>query len=289
MYPFHHNPEILFSQFYGNFSFEIVYTASHLTITEITTDKNEYRENEIVAIDLSLNNPDAARDIIVSCLVKRFGSDEVADDLELRTLSSLGGAASFSAFWDSSGMAPGCYSVEAALIDTDGNNLEKKAAMFHLGLSSGSISDLHATPEHFDIGDEVIISMDFTNTGTLPISGSAVVQVENDKGDTIGMFQHDISDMPPGNVLDFVDALDTSGFSQGVYRIAAYVSFNSSATQLYTAVISTSACTGDLDHDGDVDGTNLENFSRSPLDGSKLTAFASEFGKTDCFGQGLAR
>lgn len=42
------------------------------------------------------------------------------------------------------------------------------------------------------------------------------------------------------------------------------------------------ACEGDLDDDGDVDGSDLANFVADPFDESDLAAFASEFARMDC-------
>jgi hypothetical protein len=42
------------------------------------------------------------------------------------------------------------------------------------------------------------------------------------------------------------------------------------------------ACGGDLDDDGDVDGSDLANFVADPFDENDLATFASEFGRTNC-------
>ena len=125
----------------------------------------------------------------------------------------------------------------------------------------------------------------FANTGTLPITGDAVIRVENKTGETMQEFFHEITDMSPGNVLNLADVWDTSGSEEGVYCVVAYVSFDSKATETVTGLISTSSCLGDSDHDGDVDGKDLDSFANRSFDENDLQTFASEFGRIDCLGQ----
>jgi len=285
MYPFYYNPVTTLSSFYSLYNFNIIYTTSGLAVTGLGTDKTEYQEGDTIAIDLRLNNPDDAQDVIVSALVKRTGSDEVVDDLDLSTLNGLGGTAAFGAQWDSTGIDPGSYTIEVTLKDTTGNVIERKTEMFQLGISSGEITGFTATPEHFDIGDMVDLTLDFTSTGTLPITGEAVIRVENDTGETLQKFSHEITDMSQGSTLNFLDEWDTSGLEEGVYRVVAYVSFDSKATNVVTLIISTSSCLSDSDHDGDVDGEDLRRLASQSFNINDLQTFASEFGRVDCLGQ----
>ena len=282
IYPFYYNPATTHSSFYNLYNFNIIYTASGLSVTNLTTDENVYQEGDTIKIDLNLNNPGETQDVIVSALVKRYGSDEIVDDLNLSTLNGLGGAAAFSTQWDSSGIEPGSYVVEVTLKDAAGNVLQRKAEMFQLGISSGEVTGFSVEPEHFDIGDAVDISLDFVNTGAIPITGKAIIRVQNNAGETMQEFSHEITDMSPGNTLNFSDVWNTSGFEEGAYHVVGYVSFDGKATEAVTVLISTSSCLADSDHDGDVDGKDLCSLANGSFDENELQTLAAEFGRIDC-------
>ena len=181
MYPFYYNPLTSDVQFYKNYSFAISYTVTAVGITNLKTDRDAYRQGERVVVDIDLNNAGEV-DVIVNAAAKRYGTDEVVDGLLLHTLQELAGPASFSPQWDSNGFEPGYYYVEVTLQEPGGNVLDRRTEMFRLGISSGEITSLTATPAYFSIGDHISISLVFSNTGTVNITGTARIQVQDESG-----------------------------------------------------------------------------------------------------------
>ena len=93
--------------------------------------------------------------------------------------------------------------------------------------------------EYFDIGDSIDIAMDFSNNGTVNITGTAVIQILDETGRIVQKFNHNISDLPPGHAVQFVDAWNTSDEAEGSYNIIGYVLYDSMATRPSMVGVST--------------------------------------------------
>jgi hypothetical protein len=241
MYPFYYNPLTTDVQFYKNYSFNITYTVATVEITRLETDEDAYRQGDQVAVDVGLNNAGEAEDVIFNAAIKRYSTGEAVDGLLLRSLQDLIGPASFSPRWDSSGFEPDYYYVEVTLQDNSSNVLDRQTEMFRLGIISGETTTFTATPTYFDIGDSINVSLVFSNTGTVNITGTAVIRVQDKAGETVQEFWHDVTDLAPGNAVSLDDAWDTSGAEEGTYSILGYVLYDSMATDPMAAVVSTEA------------------------------------------------
>ncbi len=239
VYPFYYNPLTTDVQFYAHYAFDIAYSASRVEVSALRTDREAYPQGAPVTIDLALDNPGEAQDVVVNAAIKRYGSHEVAAGLLLRTLRALSGPASFSLAWDSRGFEPDLYYVEASLADEFGNLLDSRTALFTLGIATAEISGLHATPAHFSVGDPIRISLDLSNTGTVPLAASAVIQVQNASGETVQSFRHDVPSLEPGGSLPLDDVWNTSGAPEGTYTLLAYAQYRSMTTDPQVAVVST--------------------------------------------------
>jgi parallel beta-helix repeat protein len=239
LYPFYYNPLTTDVKFYKNYSFDINYMASPVAITTLTTDRNEYHQDDTVIVDIGLNNSGEPQDVIFSASVNRYGSGNTVDGLLLRTLKDFAGPASFSPRWDSDGFEPGYYFVEVTLKDTGGNVLDTETELFRLGISSGVVTALTATPEHFELGDEIAINMTFANTGTVNLTGTAIVRVINGTGGTVEEYRHNVTDLLPSESVGFRDTWDTSGAEEGSYTIVGYVLYDGKATDPVSVMVGT--------------------------------------------------
>jgi len=254
MYPFYYNGQSTDVKFYKNYSFTIDYTPSDVEITSLLTDKYSYPQGDPVQMNMGINNGGNPQDVIVSAIIKPYASDNMVDSLPLSTLKNLSNYGSFSDQWDSSGFEPGYYAVEVTIKDTGNNILDKKTHMFRLGISSGEVMSLTANPGHFDIGDTISLSMTFKDTGTIPITGTAIIMVKDKSGNTVKEFKHPVTDLTPANSITFDDTWDTTGMEEGVYSIFGYVLFDSKSSEPMTTTVS-SLCDGDVAPLGNRDGT----------------------------------
>jgi hypothetical protein len=227
IYPFYYNHLTTDIRFYRNYSFDISYTVSPVTITELTTEKVEYEQGQTVMAGIEIDNEADPQDVVVSAVLERHDSGELVDGLLLSTLKELSGPASFSPQWDSGGFDPGYYDLEVTLKDTSGNVLDRRSEMFRLGISSGEIASFAATPEYFDIGNDIETSITFDNTGTVSITGSAIIKVLGPTGDPVHEFRHEITDLAPAESIGFADMWNASEDS---YTVVGYVMYDSKAT-----------------------------------------------------------
>ncbi|HIE31996.1 MAG TPA: hypothetical protein EYP67_06410 [Methanosarcinales archaeon] len=253
VYPFFYNPRTTDVKFYRDYSFVVDYVVTGVSITSLATDAREYEQGETVTLDLKLVNSGETQDVVVSAVVKEHGGlGENVDGLLLEMLKEFSGQASFSPQWDSVGFQTGYYAVEAMLKDTSGNVLDIKTEMFRLGISSGEIASLTASPEYFDIGDVVEIEMVFNNTGTVDINGTAIIRVLNSTGDAAEEFRHNITDLNPSGSISFSDVWDTSGAEEGsYYSIIGYVLYDGKSTDPATVTVQ-NMIMGDLNRDGEI-------------------------------------
>lgn len=240
MYPFYYNSSTTNVRFYKNYEFDVQIISSTVQITSLDTDENVYAQGDEVTVDLSLDNVGDALDVIVDAVVKASMGD-VADGLLLQSLKGLTGTVSFSSQWDSTGAEPGYYSVEAEVRDGAGNVLDRKMEQFRLGIYAGEIVTFTAGPTFFDIGDKVDVSLVFSNTGTVPLTGTAIIRVQDDAGGIVEKFSHDVTNLAVAESIRFEDAWDTSGAEEGAFTVLGYVLYDSRATSIETVAVGTEA------------------------------------------------
>jgi hypothetical protein len=240
MYPFYYHAATGDAKFYRNYSFDIHVVSSTVAIEELTTDEAAYPQGDEVLIDLLLNNSGDAQDVIVDAQVQtQMG--ETVDGLLLRSLKALTGTASFSPRWDSTGFAPGYYRVEAQVRDGAGNVLDRKMEQFRLGIVSGEVTALTATPSFFDVGETISTSLTFSNTGTVAITGTARVEIQDDEGETVETFAHAVTNQAPSEAVTFENQWNTSGAEEGAYSVIGYVLYDAKATEIEMVTVNTEA------------------------------------------------
>ena len=151
MYPFYYNPETTDVKFYKNYRFDIEYIISSVTITSLTTAKDIHIPGDEVAVDIELNNSGETQDVVVSIVIKQYGSDKTVDGLPLRSLKNLVGDASLTAEWDSSGTDEGYYYAEVTLTDSAWNTLDKKTVGIPIAVSEVPAGPTPEKPTEFPI------------------------------------------------------------------------------------------------------------------------------------------
>jgi hypothetical protein len=237
IYPFYYNATTTSVRFYQDYSFDIRVISSTVAIESLTTDESAYPQGDEVLVDLWLNNSGDTQDVIVNAEVQTLGG-EVVDGLLLRSLKGLTGTASFSLRWDSAGFEPGYYTIEATIKDSAGEVLDRQTRCFRLGVYSGEVTALTATPDFFDVGDTISTSLTFSNTGTVPITGTARIEIQDGNGEAVEIFTHDVTNLVPSDAVTFDDCWDTSGVEGGTYNVIGYVLYDSRSSNIKTVIVS---------------------------------------------------
>ncbi len=238
IFPFYYNGLSTNVRFYKNYTFTIETITSTVDIELLTTDEDAYAQGDDVLVDLWVSNSGAAKDVIVEATIRGAG-DSVVDGLPLRKLHGLAGNASTSLEWDSDGFDAGYYAVQVDLRDSEGNLLDRAAREFRLGIVEGQIVSFDAAPTRFDIGDTIGVSTVFSNTGTVALTGTVVVQVRVEAGAVITIFTHTVSALGPSASVAFTDTWDTAGVDEGDYQIVGYAEYDARSTTPEVVSVST--------------------------------------------------
>ena len=81
------------------------------------------------------------------------------------------------------------------------------------------------------------MSLTVSNTGSLVISGTAVIDVQSQSGETVAAFDFPIAALPPGEAVEIDELWDTSGVGGGPYAMVAYVLYDSTASEPRIAIV----------------------------------------------------
>ncbi|MBN1487252.1 MAG: right-handed parallel beta-helix repeat-containing protein, partial [Anaerolineae bacterium] len=245
LYPFEYNPATTDVRFYRDYAFDIDYLTSTVSLAALSVDQPEYVMGDPLTVSVEISNTGTPLDVVLNAQVRDYGSDMVVGGLALHTLQGLQGLATFDFGWPGGEFEPGYYYVEVQAEDSQGDILDRRTQHFRLGTYAGLITHFAATPEQFEIGDTVDFSLVFNNTGSLPLTGTAVVNVQSAVSNAVAAFAYPIAGLEPGNDVRFDDVWDTSGVEPGTYRLLGYVLYDSMATAPVTATLtSTGALSG---------------------------------------------
>ncbi len=240
LFPFHYQPATTNAEWYDEFTFDIDVISTTVGIDAFMLDGTRFLPGDPVPADLWLENSGDAVDAIVVATVRDLLSGDTVDGLDLRALHDLSGSSACGLEWDSSGFAPGQYLFWVDLMDSEGNWLDSASQMFRLGMASAEISSFAATPDFFRPGEPIDISMVINNTGSVPLSGEAIIQVQTSDGvTTTAVFTHPVTDLALGAQVVFNDAWDTTSAAEGDYRVLAYVKYGSRTSEVETVHLTT--------------------------------------------------
>ena len=84
------------------------------------------------------------------------------------------------------------------------------------------------------------IDMVFRNSGDLPISGEAIIQVQTKAGVIVSEYQASINDLVAGASFPVAFAWDSTGVSENEYRVVGFVKYNSQTTPTSSAILTVS-------------------------------------------------
>ena len=235
LYPFAYNEATANARFYQDYSFSVETITTSVAIERLLLDADAYAEGDNVPVELWVANAGAATDVLVDVSVWSEITGEVADGLLLETLDDLTGLASYALGWESTGFENGYYRVEAELRDTEGHLLDRASQRFRLGIVDAEVGSLVAAPATFDVGEAVALSLVVSNTGSVAISGTVVIQVQESSGAVVYTSEQAVAGLAAGNSVAVQAAWNTAAIESGSYRTVAYLRYEAAATDPVTA------------------------------------------------------
>ena len=275
MYPFYYNSLTTDVEFFKDYTFAIDSVESGMKIALFSTDRKSYAPGDTVKVQLALMGLDAPADTIVEVLVREESTGDTVGGLLLRTLNGVSETAYFSPEWNTQGVPDGTYVLEANIRDSAGNLLQSRRRCVNIGVSAVDIESFTAQPS----GSDINISAVCRNAGSVEVSGTAFITVQDQNSAVLAELRYDFSELQPGDTLDFAHTWDAAGVAAGVYRLQAYVRYDSRCSEIESFGIPICVEPGDfarsfgmvrpessyshvmdLDMDGDQDGADLAAF-----------------------------
>jgi hypothetical protein len=272
VFPFVYNGLTTDARFYRDHSFAVDYELSMVEIAELSAGRRVYNVGEDVDVEIQFGDgevgevPPTGRTVVVSGTVYRSGTGEVVGGLPLRTLNGFRGVAACSGVWSSAGREPGLYSLEVEIRTPRGTLLASRSQSFILGTVRGEITDLSASPGYFNPGEQVSLDLAFSNTGAGSISGTGIITVLNDSGETIQEFEHDFDGLAPGGVLTLQSLWDSTG-ANGTHTVTGVVEYGPYAAGPLTITLQPDTPIADAGDDQIVERTSPAG-AEVTLDGS---------------------
>ena len=240
MFPFHYQPQTTMIEWFRRFTFDIDVIRTGVVIDELELTDGAYALGGPVTGTAWLDNIGRPLDVVAAVSVRNAASGRAIDGLDLRVLHNLQGPSSYAFEWDSSGLPSGQYAMVVEVKDTDGNLLDSRWEEFGLGLADAEIVNFSAAPELFRPGEAVTVSLRVANSGGITLSGTALVEVQTADGmTTTEVFRHSVSNLAPSAARSFQDVWDTTGTTEGDYRVIGYFKYEGGATDIETVQLTT--------------------------------------------------
>ncbi|CAG0937568.1 tRNA3(Ser)-specific nuclease WapA [Thermoflexales bacterium] len=230
VYPFFYNPASTNIQFYQDFTFDIETYVAPVSIIGLDIDQTTYPLNSDGQLTLLLENTGAVDDFFVAAAIKVPVSDEVVYGLPLKSLHAFSGTASIDLPWSGAGLPVSDYVIAVNVLDSQGRVMDTATADITLGVQAGQVTALTA-PTFFKPGMSVNASLVFNNAGDVPIDGMAYLEVyPTDSVTRTAIFTQTISNLQPAQSITVPVVWNTTGVSNGDYRLIGYVKYAENLT-----------------------------------------------------------
>jgi hypothetical protein len=243
VYPFYYDPAAQYSEYYRHFEFEVETIPSTLTIIEAGTDKAAYSPGDVVNLSLLVSNDSSTPiDAVVSGTILRGSTGEPVDGYMLTAMLAIvgSGVVDLTWYWSDALVIPaGDYTIDILIEDMLGNRLAQHSLGLRLGKTLGEITTFDVSTAVFEPGDLIGVDLVFTNSGDLPISGEAVIQVQSEVGEIVSTYEMPFADLASGASLPFSYSWDSTGAAEGDYRVLGFVKYDSQTTPVVSARFST--------------------------------------------------
>jgi hypothetical protein len=237
--PFHYQAATTNHQWCDDFTFDIDVLVTDVNIDTFTLDKGAYDPGDVVSGDLWVSNPGDPQDVVVTATISGSGAPDIAlDGLEIGGLPGVEGDGHYRLSWDSTEAPPASYVMNVHIYNLEGTLLHSASRTFALGAPMSEVIALSATPLLFTPGDSIQLAATVQNTGPVPVSGDVIIEVVGLDTDTVVQtFTETVTDLAPGATHVMAEVWDTSDADEASYRVSAYMTYASKATNIETLTV----------------------------------------------------
>ncbi len=232
LYPFYYHAASGDALYYKKFKLSVSTLKTSVAIDSFKANPAQYEPGDPVNFGLVINNAGYTQDIVAQPSVRTRGTNQVLGGLPLETLHEMTGTAMVDLTWDTQAYAAGDYQLVVELLDGRGLVIDTAVAEVKLGTLGAQLTGLTASQEHLAPGDVIELSMGVINTGTMPITGTAVFMIQNSDSLSVTQFiTAPVNNLLPGATIEKKVNWDTTGVTGRSYRVVGYVKFYSQATE----------------------------------------------------------
>ena len=240
IYPFNYDPEALYSEYFNHFEFNVQTITSDITILSAKTDQEVYAMGNPVNLDvIAKNSAQTGADVTISASIYKVGDPSTQYAFELTMLKDLTGKGTATLSWDSTPAGTGYYTLVIELKDNTNQVVDRATTSFTLGAMAATTTSLSATPTLFKPGNLVTVQLDVTSSGSLPLDGTAAVEIHDSNGALVQEFTQAITALQPGQSITFSPTWNSTGATGEHYTILGYARFESQQSTVKIIRIST--------------------------------------------------
>jgi uncharacterized repeat protein (TIGR01451 family) len=232
LYPFYYHTETGDALYYSTYQLTVETLDSTAQIESLEAPSSGNEPGAPVILELTVSRTGKPADVIVQGSVRTRSTNELLGGLPLVTLHDLTGVAAVDLLWDTRPYAAGDYQVVVELLGTEGHLLDTAVEEVRLGTVGARLTGLTASQKTFSPGDQVTLTMGVQNTGTVPITGTAIFLVQQSEGLTVTqVITAPVEGLAAGKSKKPSVIWDTTGAEEVSYRVLGYVKFYSQTTE----------------------------------------------------------
>ncbi len=280
VYPFIYNQRTTRVRFFNDYEFAIRYARSSIEITSVSPGQAAYEPGDTVTLTVFAENRGEALDAQLAVRASRPGED--AGGQVARKQVRFEGRDSLALQWRAAGIEPGVYELEVVATDDKGDELAIGGTTIRIGSPLGEVTGFTVRPQHFKVGDDIELKLDFRNTGTCELEGECVFRVM-DPGGQLDEMVLALPKTKPGKTWSFTKTWSSAeAETDEVYTAVGFVRYEGTACEPKTVLFSTNAepkavFTVSTDSVRVGEAVSFDGTSSTDPDG-EIAEFAWEFG-----------
>ena len=232
LYPFTYHADSGDALYYRWYTLDVQTINTTVRLESLQAPSTGAAPRDRVPLNLIVTKTGRPQDVIVQSSVRALGSGKVLGGLPLLTLHELEGTASVDLLWDTRPYSAGDYIIVVELLSPSGQLLDTASTEVRLGTADARLSLFSASNEVFNPGDQIKLTMGVVNTGTVPITGTAVFLVqESDSLSVTELITAPVDGLAPGIARKLSVDWDTTGNEANNYRVWGYLKYFSKTTE----------------------------------------------------------
>lgn len=229
VHPFFHNSQTLESNFYSNYAFQMDWSTSKISIDKIDMkfDSAPVGSKQVFTVAI-LNGETTNQNVDVFLEISNIGTGDSAGTISKSGINLAASNTQSVVFtWNTAGHTPGGYMAKVRVADhNSGDERDVAYSPFHLGVYDLKSKSFYMNPKtsgFVDVNEKVPLSMTVENSGDIPNSVTAFLQIKNtDTAEIIDEFTFSNPNVAVNGNLICNQLWDSTGLEPGNYQYVGW-------------------------------------------------------------------